>query len=76
MINQPTHQQEPKPTAGLDPHPRQAEYIAQQVEPRDRRAEDIVGEEDEEPVFDNTRYVHCQRARLANEHENRLQCQC
>ncbi len=69
----------PKPTAqktdmrtARKMHPRATEGISQQVDGGDRRPKEVVREEDEHPVLDYARYVHCEGAGLAYEHEDGL----
>lgn len=54
------------------PHPGAAERIADHVQGRDWRPEQVVRAEDEQPVLDDARNVHRQRARLADQQEHRL----
>ena len=53
-------------------HPGAAERVADHVQGRDGRPEQVVGAEDEQPVLDDARDVHRQRARLADQQEHRL----
>ncbi len=53
-------------------HPRAAECIAQQIDGRYWCAKQVVRKENQHPVFDDSRNIHCQRACLSYQEKHCL----